>query len=171
MFLSRKFLYVLVFLSAAHFFTGCSMGDNEIEDTGFIPAGIWDSGFDSYEITNNSLYYFMEGSEWEGVQWPPTILKGNIAEAVDFSANAGVLIIRVSEASSNTVGSYTGVYYRDFTGSSIRLATAIGPAPDFLPIEVTSLSAALSLFTVDNSIVHIIDWSIIAPYNLRLSAQ
>ena len=164
MFLSRNFfvLCVMVFLSL--FVVNCSTGNDEIEDTGFIPVGFWDSGFDTYEITDNFLDYFMEGSEWEGEVWPSTILKGNIVRAVDFSGNSGVLIIRLTEASSNTVGMYTGVYYRDFTGNTIKLATAIGPAPNFPPVETSTVAEALSLFTVDNSNIHVIDWSIVSPY-------
>ena len=176
MFLSRnvfvpwlRFLFVLA-MSAILLFTGCKMDNDEIdeiieEESSFIPVGFWDSGFDRYNITAGFLDYFMEGMEWEGDVWPPTILKGNITQAVNFSGTAGVLIIRVSEASANTVGMYTGVYYRDYTGSSIRLASAIGPAPNFLPVEAASLPAALSLFTVDNSSIHVIDWSIVSPYS------
>ena len=154
-----RFLAVLFCLTLL--FGSCSMGNDEMEDTGFIPMGLWTTSFDRYEINNGFLDYFAEG--W-GEDWPPGILKGNIARAVDFSSTAGVLIIRVTEASSNTVGRYTGVYYRDYAGASIRLATAIGPAPDYSPVEAASLSAALSLFTVDNSNLHVIDWSMVSPY-------
>jgi hypothetical protein len=166
MFFSRK-LFVFcfaVFLSAAIFFTGCSMDNGEWEDTGFIPLGLWTTDFDRYNITDGFLDYFAEG--W-GEDWPPVILKGSIARAVDFSKNAGVLIIRVNEASSNTVGNYTAVYYRAYTGSSVRLANAIGPAPDFSPIEAASLTAAESLFTAENSNVHVIDWGVVSPYILN----
>ena len=144
------------------------MDNEEWEDRGFIPVGLWATDFDRYNITNSSLDYFAEG--W-GEEWPPVILKGSIARAVDFSSTAGVLIIMITEASSNTVGRYTAVYYRDYTSASIRLATAIGSAPDFLPVEADSLSAALGLFTAENSSVHVIDWGIVAPYTLRLFAQ
>ena len=156
-------LCVLLFLSPILLFTGCSMDGNETEDSGFIPVGRWTTEFDRYDITKNFLDYFAEG--W-GEDWPPVILKGNIARAVDFSSSAGVLIIMATEASFNTAGKYTGVYYRDFTGSSIRLATAIGPAPNFLPVEASSLSDALSLFTADNSNIHVIDWGVVSPYTL-----
>ena len=164
MFLFRRCFLVFLFFCLVFQFSGCRMDDEEIADSGFIPVGIWDSGFDRYTITSNSVDYFMEGSEWGGVVWPPTVLIGNIERAVDFSSSAGVLIIRITNASSNTVGRYTGVYYRDYVGGSVRLATAIGPAPDFLPVEAASLSEALSLFTAGNSSVHVLDWGVVSPY-------
>ena len=141
---------------------GCRMEDNEREDTGFIPIGLWESAYDSYKITSTSLDYLMDASEWGG---DDDILKGTIVRAVDFSDTAGVLIIKVTETGGfigNTVGKYTGVYYKDYTGSSIVLANAIN-LTDWSPVEASSESAALSLFTVDNSDLHV-SWDGITPY-------
>ena len=140
------------------------MDGNETEDTGFIPVGLWSTVFDSYAITEKNLDYFMDMSEWGG---DGDKLQGNIARAVDFSNTAGVLIIRVTSTAGwiqNTVGRYTGIYYSEYTGSSIKFAAAINLS-DYSSIEATSLSEALSLFTVDNSHLHV-DWSLGTPYTL-----
>ena len=154
-------LFAVSCLSAVLFLSGCTMDPDKPKNL----VGEWTTDFDSYTITDTRLEYFMEGTEWEGTQFPDTVLKGDIVLAVDFSSTSGVLIIRITEATTgNTVGKYTGVYYRDYTGSSIRLATAIGPAPDFSPMEADSLEAARTLFTVDNIDLHILNWAGITPY-------
>ena len=151
-------LLVMSCLSAALFLAGCTMDPDKPKNL----VGEWTTDFDSYTITDTRLEYFMDNSAWE---LPNTVLKGDIVLAVDFSSTSGVLIIRITEATTgNTVGKYTGVYYRDYTGSSIRLATAIGPAPDFSPMEADSLEAARTLFTVDNIDLHILNWAGITPY-------
>ena len=140
-------------------FMACQLDDDEeLADSARVPVGEWDSGFDSYVITNTTLKYFSEGYEWDEIVYPDTILKGNIEKAVDFSDNAGVLIIKITEATFNTVGKYTGVYYRDYTLSDIKLATAIGPEPDYDRVETNSLSEALLVFTVDNVGTHVSMW-------------
>jgi catechol 2,3-dioxygenase-like lactoylglutathione lyase family enzyme len=144
-------------LAAALVFTGCQM-EGERENTGFIPVGEWSSEFDRYTITTETIDYFMEGSEWEGIIFPDTILKGSIERAIDFSDSAGVLVIKITEATYNTHGKYTGVYYRDYSGSAIKLATAIGPEPDFAPLETDTLTEALSLFNAGNSETHVTFW-------------
>jgi len=137
---------------------GCAFDENEHTDTGFVPVGEWSSGFDSYKITKDTINYFMAGSEWEGMVFPDTILKGNIEKVVDFSNDSGVLIIKVTDATSNTVNKYTGIYYSEYKDSSIKISTAIGPAPDYTPVEADNLIEALSLFTVDNSSTHVSMW-------------
>jgi len=137
---------------------GCSQGENDT--AGFVLEGKWVSPYDSYSITKTTVDYFSAGSEYGGETYPDTILKGNIEKHVTFTANAGVLIIKVTEASdySYTVNKYTCVYYSEGTKNSIKLANPIGTAPDYAPIDVDSLSAAESLFTVDNVGTHVSMW-------------
>jgi len=148
-------IFVVVFLVM-----GCSFDDNEHEDRGFIPVGEWITSFDSYTITNDSINYLMAGSEWEGIIYPDTILNGSIEKAVDFSNDSGILIIKITEATFNTVDKYTGVYYSEYKSSSVKISTAIGPGPDYLPVEANNLSEALSLFTVDNASTHVLTWGV-----------
>ena len=170
MFLSRSVFSLFVVVCLVLLSVGCSMENGEPENTGFVPVGLWATDFDRYDIKENFLDYLMDNSAWNPEN---DVLQGNIVRAVDFSGSAGVLIIRVSRADgpliTNTVGRYTGVYYRDFSGSSIRLANAIDLA-DWSPIEASSISAALSLFTVDNSNMHV-DWSFVTPYTITSSAE
>ena len=154
-------LFILLCLLTVLPLAGCKIDSDEPENSGFIPVGEWATAFDSYTITETRLEYFMDNSDWG---FPDSTLEGDIARAVDFSNTTGVIIIKITEATYNTAGKYTGVYYRDYSGSSVRLATGIGPAPDYAPLEADSLSAALSLFTVDNIDIHVIDWAGIAPY-------
>ena len=152
MFVKRASYFVILALVASFLFLGCPDNGNP-EDTGFIPVGEWVS-YDSYTITENTIDYFMAGSEYEGVVYPDTVLKGNIEKAVDFSGDAGVLIIKITEATYNTVGKYTGVYYSEYSSSSIKMATAYEDGS----VEADTLTAALSLFTVDNVGNHVSMW-------------
>ncbi|MCL2879245.1 MAG: hypothetical protein FWF29_03280 [Treponema sp.] len=134
----------------------CQMETNTHEDTGFIPVGDWASAYDSYTITDTTLDYFMAGSEYDGVVYPDTVLKGTIAKAVDFSDDSGVLIIKESENTYGNAGKYTGVYYRAYTSSTILLASAVDE--NYNSVETDTLSQALSVFTVDNVDTHVTYW-------------
>jgi len=136
---------VLFCLSTALLFTGCKT-EPDSADTGFVPVGEWTAEWDSYTITNASVEY---GD-----------LKGDIEKAVDFSANAGVLIIKITASSGDfTVGKYTGIYYSEYTSTSINLANVWLEGSDgWYPLEADSLSAAVSLFNVDNVGDHVSLW-------------
>jgi len=127
--------------------------DGSHVDTGFVPVGEWKS-YDSYSIKKDSVNYFMAGSEYEGVPYPDTVLKGSIEKAVDFSKDSGVLIIKITEATYNTVGKFTGIYYSEYTRSSIKMSTAYADGS----VEADTLTAALSLFSVDNVGNHVAMW-------------
>ena len=144
---SASFCFILA-LAASFLFFGCPDGNNPV-DAGFIPVGEWESDWDSYKITENSVDYFMEGGGY-----PDSIMKGSIERASDFSIDSGVLIIKITEASDHTVGKYTGVYYSAYTSSSIKMGTAWAGGW----IEADTLTAAISLFTVDNVGTHISMW-------------
>jgi len=140
-------LAVLFCLSTALLLTGCGMGGDFV-DTGFIPVGEWAAKWDSYTITNTSVEY---GE-----------LKGTIEKAIDFSANAGVLIIKITASSGDfTVGKYTGIYYSAYTSTSIKLANVwLEGGEGWYPLEAASLSAAISLFSVDNVGDHVSYWGV-----------
>ena len=143
-------------------FAGCEE-EPEIENTGFILEGEWIGNGDSYTITKTTVNYSTDDSEWEGVVYPGMELKGDIEKSVIFSdnANAGVLIIKITMATNgNTVDKYTGVYYMEGKKTSIKMANPIGPAPTYTPLEADSLSAAASLFSVDNVGDHVSYWGV-----------
>jgi len=150
---SPAFAFAVMFcLSTAILFTGCKT-DPESEDTGFIPAGEWASSYDSYAITETGVEY----DDGYGT------LKGAIEKAVDFSNNAGVLIIKITASSGDfTVGKYTGVYYSAYTSTSIKLANVWVQGSDgsYQPLEADSLSAAMSIFSVDNVGNHVSYWGV-----------
>jgi hypothetical protein len=153
-FFARK-IFALVVLFLAVSFIGCK-AEPEPENTGFIPVGEWVSDYDKYTITDETLEYFMAGSEYNGVTYPATVIRGNIEKAVDFSTNAGVLIVKTTETTVSTPGMYIGVYYSDVTTSSIKISTGINS--DYSTVETDSLSAAILLFTVDNAGNHVRTW-------------
>jgi len=146
-FCARKpFALAVVFcLSTALLFTGCKT-DPEPEDTGFVPVGEWAAQWDSYTITDTGIEY---GE-----------LKGDIEKAIDFSDNAGVLIIKITASSGDfTVGKYTGIYYSAYTSTTIKLANVwLEGNEGWYPLEADSLSAAVSLFNVDNVGGHVSYW-------------
>ncbi|MCL2443399.1 MAG: hypothetical protein FWD13_08060 [Treponema sp.] len=145
----RGLLILIMFL----FIVGCPFVVNEHENTEFVPVGVWVSDYDSYTITETHIEYVFDMSEWD---FPNDVLKGYIEKAVDFSSDSGVLIIKVTEATYNTVNKYTGIYYSEYKNSSIKLSSAINP--DFSPVETESLEDALLLFSVDNASTHVSVW-------------
>ncbi|MDR2943213.1 MAG: hypothetical protein LBV17_11540 [Treponema sp.] len=162
-FFARK-IFALIVLFTAVSFIGCQIEtepknngfESEPENTGFIPVGEWLSDYDKYTITNETFEYFMAGSEDNGVTYPDTRIKGSIEKAVDFTTNAGALIVKTTETTVSTPGMYIGVYYKDITTSSIKISTGINP--DYSTVEAVSLSDALLLFTVDNADTHVQMW-------------
>jgi len=147
---------VVLILVLAFIFIGCPSGDEEWVDTARIPVGEWDSGFDRYTITDDLIDYFMEGSEWEGMIFPDTIIKGSIELAKDFSKDSGVLIIKVTESSFDIEEKYTAVYYRDFASSDIKLANPVDA--NYLPVAVNDYETALTTFTQGSVSTYVSMW-------------
>ena len=163
----RRGAFILAVLSCLFvglFFTGCPMEDDGLEEnTSFIPVGVWASAYDNYTITEDTVDYLSPASSGEWGAMPEISFTGDIEAAVDFSDSAGVLIIKVTAAeNSNTVGKYTGVYYSDFvgsdTGAPIKMASPVGPEPDYAPVETDTLAQARSLFTAGNVQTHVGMW-------------
>ena len=140
----------------AFLFIGGPNGEEEWVDTARIPVGEWDSGFDRYTITDDLIDYFMEGSEWEGMIFPDTIIKGSIELAKDFSKDSGVLIIKVTESSFDIEEKYTAVYYRDFASSDIKLANPVDA--NYLPVAVNDYETALTTFTQGSVSTYVSMW-------------
>ena len=139
----KLFKFFLIILIISLLIAGCS-DDNEHIDTGFIPVGEWIDQFDSYTITKDFVDYLMFDM----------VLKGSIEKAVDFTNNSGVLIIKITEATYHTTGKYTGIYYTDYTNTTIKMATAFAEGN----VEADTLTAAMNLFTVDNAGTHVNYW-------------
>jgi hypothetical protein len=145
---------------------GCtpSTGDPVFINRQFVPVGDWSDGYGgSYSIDKNTLKY----NRGFGQTFESTIV-----DAVDFSSTSGVLIIRVNTASPDeapseanfwfgidnySVGSYTGVYYKDYTTSHVYLASPIDQSTN-TAIEVSGLNAALTTFTAGNAGTHVTEW-------------
>lgn len=155
-------LTVLLCLSAGLLFTGCQIEPEEDirENTHFRPVGVW-VAFDKYTITETTVNYFCPESTYGDETYPSTELIGDIVAAVDFSDNAGVLIIKITSASTgNNSGKYTGVYYNNYTnsdtGTPIQMATAIDK--NYLPVETDTMKEAASLFIAGNTGSHVSMW-------------
>jgi len=150
-------LIVLFCLSAGLLFTGCNP-EPENENTGFIPVGEWADSFGSgYKITATSIEYYTAESEWEGITYPGESIKGNISEAIDFSQEAGVLLVQITESSTNgQADKFFGVYYKDYTASHIFLANAIDET--YALILKDTLAEAKNTFNVDNVKTHVTYW-------------
>ncbi|MCL2244245.1 MAG: hypothetical protein FWC03_07230 [Treponema sp.] len=148
-FVKRASNFVILALVASFLFLGCP-GDDNHEDTGFVPVGEWSDDFGgSYTITASALE-FDDGFGF-------TEFKGTIAAAVDFSQDAGVLIIKINSSETGiTTNDYIGVYYKDYTSSHVFLANAIDVS--FAIIEADTLNEAKQTFTVDNADTHVTYW-------------
>jgi len=145
--LVRRYASFVVLL-AMLLFAGCEE-EPENENTEFVPVGEWVSDWgDSYTITKTNVEY---GD-----------LKGFIEKAIDFSDDAGVLIIKITASSGDfTVGKYTGIYYSAYTPTSIKLANVwLEGSSGWYPLETDSLFKAMILFNVDNVSNHVSLWGV-----------
>jgi hypothetical protein len=155
LFARKKFALAVVFcLSTAFLFTGCKT-DDDPEDTGFIPVGEWADDYGSgYNITASSFEYY---TAYYSEEYPGENIKGSIKEAVDFSQDAGVLLIQITTSSTEGhTGKFTGVYYRDYTVSHVFLANAVDGSYNL--IVKNTLDEAKNTFTVDNVETHVTYW-------------
>jgi hypothetical protein len=149
-------LAVMLCLSTAFLFTGCDEDQDPItEDTAFIPVGEWaDTYGGGYKITASSLEYY---TAYYSEEYPGENIKGSIKEAVDFSKDAGVLLVQITESSTTgQAGKFFGVYYKDYTAAHVFLANAIDDSWQL--IVKNTLAEAKSTFTVDNVGTHVGDW-------------
>jgi len=140
-------LAVMLCLSTAFLFTGCEEPD---PGTGFIPIGEWTDDYgSSYTITNTSVVYD------DGFGYGD--FTGTILGTSNFSADSGVLIIKITSSNVGyTVDKFTGVYYKDYTASHVYLANPIDES--YAPIEKDTLAEAKNTFTVDNVGTHVTEW-------------
>jgi hypothetical protein len=150
-------LTLALFLSAGLLFTSCSSNEDSV-NTGFIPSGNWTDAYGGgYKISNPSFEYYTADSEWEGVKYPGESIKGSIKEAVDFSQNAGVLIVQITKSSTDgQAGKFIGVYYKDYTTSHVFLANAIDAS--YALILKNTLDEAKSTFNAGNAGTHVSMW-------------
>jgi len=147
-------LAVMFCLSTAFLFTGCEEPNSGV---GF-PIGEWADSFGGgYKITKSTLEYYTADSEWEGITYPGENIKGSIKKAVDFSSDAGVIIVQITTSSSTgQANKFIGVYYKDCTASHVFLANAIDNT--YALILKDTLTEAQTTFTVDNVDTHVTYW-------------
>jgi hypothetical protein len=148
-------LIALSCLFTALLFTGCDSEPEEKTNIGFIPKGEWADDFGSgYKITDSGLEYY---TAYYSEDYPGETTKGSIKEAVDFSKNAGVLLIQITESTIDGInGKFIGVYYKDYTSSHVFLANAIDES--YALIVKNTLTEAKKTFTVDNVETHVSMW-------------
>ncbi|MCL2805010.1 MAG: hypothetical protein FWD26_03625 [Treponema sp.] len=158
---SAKVSLQILLLAAIVLLAGCENGG---EDGDFVLEGVWIGTGDYYIITAGSVFHIMEGGEWDGFPFPDMVLIGDIKEIIEFSDNAGVLIIKITYAAPDftdyNVGKYTGIYYRDGSYSSIRMGNAYLLEDPYFPIEKDSIEDARLSFTAGNAQTHIGVWGL-----------
>jgi len=149
-FAQKSFAPAVVFcISAALLFTGCQTDtESDHADTGFIPEGVWTDDYGSfYNISKSSLEYN------DGY----SIFIGSIMEAIDFSPDAGVLLVQITESAiPEEAGKFIGVYYKDYTVSHVFLANAIDGS--YALILMDRLAHAKNTFNVDNVDTYVRYW-------------
>lgn len=152
-FFARK-IFAFAVLFAAVSFIGCRI-EPDLEDTGFIPVGEWTDDYGSgYTITETSLEYY---TAYYNEEYPGENIQGSIKEAINFSYNAGVLLVQVTTSSTEgQTGKFIGVYYKDYTASHVLLANAVDESHTL--IEIDTLVEAKNTFTVDNVETHVTYW-------------
>ena len=168
--LARSIFYlcVLLCLSTAFLFTGCSTDVNDVGSEGLDSRliGKWKSPFDEiYVITQTNLSYESEYSSWSG----------RIMYAANFNDNTGILIIQYDEDKKqqwtnwDTLEDITpmnrdfyGIYFRNLTQNSVVLSNTSDQANNWGPSETATLAQAKSRFTLDK-MPDWIDLSFAAP--------
>jgi len=158
-FMRKIFALFIMCLSMALLFISCKMDPgSEHENTSFIPAGEWKDSYGSgYNIIASSFEYYTADTEWEGITYPGENIKGDIKEAVDFSHNAGVILVQIITSTTlGQAGKFIGVYYKDYTNSHVFLANAIDTSYNL--IVKNTLTDAKKTFTVDNVDTHVTFW-------------
>jgi hypothetical protein len=158
-----KGLLALFMVLSALAFMGCqNQVEPEFIDRQFIPAGMWTGFSDFYEILGSTVLYHTDAyvdtdGEDPDYSSPATNLKGDIIIAVDFSETSGVLIIKVTDSggSSFTTNKFTGIYYSEYSTSSIKMANPWSGAE---PVQKDTLNDALKTFTADNVGDHVSMW-------------
>jgi hypothetical protein len=151
----------LLGLAATFLFLACPMstggggGDDGDPPVNPIPISTlyatWTSQYgDSYTISSSALSYDSGyGTEYN--------YEGDRINIVTFNNTntAGVIIFRYTKTTSSTnpnpeVGTFTAVYYRNLTASSVDMATAnLGAAGNYETPTAKTLTAARAQFTVD----------------------
>jgi len=133
---------------------GCDLEPKWV-NTGFIPIGEWSDGWGSgYNITTYTLEYY---TPFYSEEYPGENIKGNIKEAIDFSQNAGVLIVQITTSTTNEqVNKFIGIYYKNYTASHVFLANAIDES--YATILKNTFAEAKNTFNVDNVETHVTYW-------------
>ena len=153
-------LLVVACLSMVLLFTGCTTDD---DDDGGSLNGIWKSLHDDYIINtaNKTMEY---ENHW----------KGEIANAPDYSAGSGVIIIKItwyweviydqttweviSEGPTTAYnGKYCAVYWKDLKSKSVKMGDAYDPST-WEHAMFNSLSDAQTNFTLDKTGEYIGTW-------------
>ena len=162
--MARKFKFLFLgvcLLIGALGFVGCDLlgktDETEKPDLGgniSALVGTWDSGSDSYTITTTTIVYD-DGSNGE---WGFSY-KGNICHVSNFNAVSGVVIIEYTEApTSGTSGNFIGIYYRDLTATTVKLANSYDPEGT----ETATLDTAKAKFTQGNADT-LVSWTYVQP--------
>jgi hypothetical protein len=160
-FIGRAIFFILMLglVTGSLSLLGCEQAtEPDFFDRQFIPVGNWAHEGNGYDIDNTTVWYY---SPSYGPEYLASELKGDIVAAVDFSESSGVVIIKVTAATetNNTVGKYTGVYYKDHTSSHIFMANPIGSKElGYPPIEADTLNDALRIFTAGTMGTHVSMW-------------
>jgi hypothetical protein len=151
-------------ITVALFLSGCQMDDTDAAfvDRQFVPVGVWEShtayGTDTYTVTRDAVSYSSvsdPASEWD-TSWSATI-----ETAVDFSANSGVLIIKISDDNAGyyTPGKYSAVYYSGYSATQIKAADPwVNNGGGYAHVETATLNEALSTFTAGTVGTHVSQW-------------
>jgi hypothetical protein len=161
MFKKVSFLVLaLCLLVGAQVFMGCDPTGGDDPPPAVVGnispfIGYWDSGAgDGFIITNTTLEYYGYSS---------TSYTSKVKYVINFDDTSGVIIV---EYTTPPVGySYTptdnffGIYYRERTAGSIKLANAYTVANASTPVETATLAQALTKFTRDDVDLFVGGWT------------
>jgi hypothetical protein len=149
---------VLCLCLGAGLFTGCDTGATPpLEIPGNIAplVGYWDSGTgDGYIITAATLEYY---------GYTDARFTSKVREVINFDASSGVIIV---EYTTTPIGvgyvptdNFLGIYYRNLTANSVKLANSYTVANWLTPVETATLDQALAKFTLANVDLFVNNWN------------
>jgi hypothetical protein len=155
----------------AVFLTGCNNGtiDDDVNKPGTLPVilvGKW-ANYDEYIIKTeiiegkeeHTIGYLMNDDEW------PFEYKGTIRFVSNYNSSSGIIIIEyTNNLFSDPNKPFTGIYYRDLTSTTVKLANAINLNDNYSSADTATLEEAIKKFTLGR-MGNYIDWSVVTPYN------
>ena len=152
---SKRFVFAaLVLVLLAAFLSGCKTEpEDDTNYEGELPAGLigkWVFDKDNwYEIQESGGSYkliytaIFDDPEWGYFDYS---FEGDIEFISNYSSNSGIIIVKYTYGEYDDTKPYTGIYYREITSSTVKLAN-VWDLKKKDSADTTTLEEAIDKFT------------------------